>query len=52
MDEHGHMTPLKNGRLPAGHGNEVVRDAIANAITKFPVELLRALIWNEGAGMA
>src|SRR5204863_1790002 len=33
-------------------GAEAVRDAIAEAITKLPVQLRRSLAWDQGAEMA
>src|SRR5512132_633410 len=43
---------VKNGPALTGHGAEAVRDAIADAITTLPQQLVRSLTWDQGAEMA
>jgi IS30 family transposase len=43
---------VKTGPALTGHGAEAVRDAIADAITALPQQLVRSLTWDQGAEMA
>ncbi len=52
MDGHGVAPRAKNGPALAGHGAEVVRDAIAATITKLPEQFRKSLAWDQGAEMA
>jgi IS30 family transposase len=52
MEGHGNEPRVKNGPALAGHGAEVVRDAIADVITTLPQQLRRSLTWDQGAEMA
>ena len=52
MPGHGEGPRVKNGPPLAGHGAEVVRDAIVAAITTLPEHLRRSLAWDQGAEMA
>jgi len=54
-----HLPPMSgqgprvhNGPALAGHGAEVVRDAISSAIVTSPQQLRRSLTWDQGAEMA
>jgi IS30 family transposase len=52
-----HLPPMTAPEQPAkrrspGHGAEVVRDAIAEAIMTLPEQLRRSLTWDQGAEMA
>jgi IS30 family transposase len=52
MEGHGRKARAKNGPALAGHGAEVVRQAIASTITTLPRQLRRSLTWDQGAEMA
>jgi len=51
MDDYG-QPRIKNGPALAGHGAEVVREAIASSIITLPTQLRRSLTWDQGAEMA
>ena len=48
----GYGARLKNESALAGHGAEVVRDAIAGKITILQSQLRRSLTWDSGAEMS
>jgi len=53
MEGHGAARGVvRNRQALAGHGAEIVRDAIARTITTLPEELRRSLTWDQGAEMA
>ena len=49
---HGRQPREKHGPALAGHGAEVVRDAITQAMESFPEQLRRSLTWDQGAEMS
>jgi IS30 family transposase len=51
MEEYG-QPRIKNGPAVAGHGAEVVRNAIVAAIVKLPKHLRRSLTWDQGGEMS
>lgn len=51
MEEFG-QPRIKNGPALAGHGAEAVRNAIAAAIIKLPMQLRRSLTWDQGGEMS
>ena len=49
---HGLQPREKHGPALAGHGAEAVRDAITQAMAKFPEQLRQSLTWDQGAEMS
>jgi hypothetical protein len=52
MEGHGTGPRARNGPALAGHRTEVVRDAIAEALTVLPARLRRSVTWDQGTEMA